>query len=389
MKILIVSNGFTGATLPLAQHLNKSGNEVKCFYISRLGTKSIESLDFDGALPFAYSKSSAIAKNNTLYNYLSKDIDVNIRVMFKRKRRLEKLLVGGIFPVLNKFLVRKFVAEIISERPDFVYLVVHTELEVQIAKALTEKNIPFSIAYHEVLLMDKSARLKDEVIETLSLGQFIVVHSDKTKADLVNCARRPELTDRINIIHFGPFESYKAYGSGKNPLSSNSNYLLYLGYIHPHKGLKYLYEAVLNLKDALNEKIVVAGFGYDPVLQDMEKIDKFIVINRFIDNDELVGLITGASAVVCPYTAASQSGLVQTAMVFNKPVIATRVGAFTELINDGENGLLCEPSSSKSLAEAIMRFYDKKKELHPNKVDSDYDWSVIASSYINLIKKYI
>lgn len=386
MKILIVSNGFTGATLPLAQHLNKSGNEVKCFYISRLGTKSIESLDFDGALPFAYSKSSAIAKNNTLYNYLSKDIDVNIRVMFKRKRRLEKLLVGRIFPVLNKFLVRKFVAEIISEHPDFVYLVVHTELEVQIAKALTEKKIPFSIAYHEVLLMDKSARLKQEVLDTISLGKFIVVHSDKTREDLITCAYNPELMTRINVIHFGPFESYTSYGAGKNPLTISSNYLLYLGYIHPHKGLRFLYEAANALQENLLPKIIVAGYGYDPVLKEMKNDKKFIVINRFIDNDELVGLITGASAVVCPYTAASQSGLVQTAMVFNKPVIATRVGAFTELINDGENGLLCEPSDSRSLADAIIRYYDVKDNLHPTKVGCEYDWSTIASSYIKLVQ---
>lgn len=386
MKILIVSNGFTGATLPLAQHLHKSGNEVKCFYISRLGTKSIESLDFEKALPITYNKSLPISKNNTLYNYLSKDIDVSIRVMFKRKRRLEKLVIGRIFPMLNKLIVRKFVKEIIGERPDFVYLVVHSELEVQIARALTDANIQFSITYHEVLLMDKSARLKEEVLDTLNLGKFIVVHSDKTKDDLINCAQRPELINRINIIHFGPFESYTAYGSGKNPLSF-SDYLLYLGYIHPHKGLRFLYEAASVLKKDLSSKIVVAGSGYDPVLLDMKNNSQFVVLNRFIDNEELVGLINGASAVVCPYTAASQSGLVQTAMVFNKPVIATRVGAFCELIKDNVNGLLCEPSDSKSLAEAVARFNKVKDDLHPTKVDCEYDWSFIASSYLELIQK--
>jgi glycosyltransferase involved in cell wall biosynthesis len=55
-------------------------------------------------------------------------------------------------------------------------------------------------------------------------------------------------------------------------------------------------------------------------------------------------LIQQAAFVVCPYLEASQSGVLMTALALQKCVLATRVGAFPEYIQDGQNGYLCEPN---------------------------------------------
>ena len=44
MKIAIISNGFSGATLPLAQHLYDEGNIVDNYYIVTMGARCIESI---------------------------------------------------------------------------------------------------------------------------------------------------------------------------------------------------------------------------------------------------------------------------------------------------------------------------------------------------------
>ena len=149
--------------------------------------------------------------------------------------------------------------------------------------------------------------------------------------------------------------------------------------MHPYKGLKYLYESANMLDlESLNIRIVVAGGGYDPIITKMRSDKNFVVINHFIDNAELVGLIRNSIALVCPYISASQSGLVQTAMVFNKPVIATKVGAFEEVIEHGINGILCEPANASSLAKAINKVFELDNNKFSYNISEKLNWNYIS-----------
>ena len=129
----------------------------------------------------------------------------------------------------------------------------------------------------------------------------------------------------------------------------------------------------------------MAGGGYDPILKDMKKDSRFTVINRFIDNAELVYLMKRCKGIVCPYIGASQSGLVQTAMVFEKPVIATRVGAFSEIIREGIVGHLAAPADAGELAKSIERLYS-----HTGRYDFTLphflQWDTISAQYIGLFQ---
>lgn len=391
MKIFIISNGFTGATLPLANSFALAGNKVKCLYIVEGGTKCIESLDFDAPIPMHWGKMVELSKKNRLYNYLDLNVDVSFMPTWKHRRRLEKIGIGKIFPILNSFLMKAYIKQIISEKPDVVNLVVHTEKEAMIAKKLKEVGIPFTITYHEVLhsLVGKES-LRKHVLQTFKLDTPIICHSKKTAADLVNNVSGYDVKKHINLIHFGPFDSYKAYGKGFLPNGVPDKYLLYLGHIHPYKGLKYLFDAVEFLGEKIGSvKIVVAGNGYDPILDKMKKNSRFMLINRFIENAELVGLIRNCSAIICPYISASQSGLVQTGMVFNKPIVATRVGSFIEIIHDGVNGILCEAADAKSLANAINRVISNEVTFNSIDIPAYLKWDNIANKYMELYRKMV
>jgi glycosyltransferase involved in cell wall biosynthesis len=385
MKILIVASGFTGAILPLAHHLSRKGVKVVCYNFVQRDDTAIESLDFDAPIGRFNRSPILVSKDNQLYKYLDNTVNFYLLPYWKRKLRMEKALVGKIIPLYNSFLIKKYIPQILSEHPDFVINLIHTRFDLEVAKALDCACIPFCMVYHEVLQgLLESKEIIPVVKESLKIEMPLVLHSDNTAQALITSCDDKTIKSRIHVINFGAFESYLSYGVGRVSQRLPNKYLLYLGHIHPYKGLKYLYEAVKILGDGFSFKIVVAGGGKDPIIKKMNKDQRFVVMNHFIDNAELVGLIRNCQAIVCPYIAASQSGLVQTGMVFNKPIIATKVGAFKEVVRDGENGYLCEPANARSLADTIVRFVNRDKPFSMSTVPDNLNWDIISDKYIDL-----
>ena len=151
MNIALIGNGFTGATLPLVNHLHEFGQEVDCYYIVKRGVSSIESLDFGDKISYIAGSVCDLSKSNQLYQYLSPTIDVRLVPVFNRKIRLERLGVGKVFPFLNRKIIQKFCHFLYQKKYDLVNLIVHNPLELQIATFLKENGVKFCVTFHEVL----------------------------------------------------------------------------------------------------------------------------------------------------------------------------------------------------------------------------------------------
>ncbi len=59
----------------------------------------------------------------------------------------------------------------------------------------------------------------------------------------------------------------------------------------------------------------------------------------------------------CPYLSATQSGIVQIAYRYDRPVVTTNVGGLPEFVTEGETGYLVPPGDPEALARGIARFY--------------------------------
>ena len=64
-----------------------------------------------------------------------------------------------------------------------------------------------------------------------------------------------------------------------------------------------------------------------------------------------------------PYETATQSGIVQIAYGFEKPVIATNVGGLPDVVENGKTGYVVEAKNDKLLAEAIIKYFEEDKEI--------------------------
>lgn len=171
--------------------------------------------------------------------------------------------------------------------------------------------------------------------------------------------------------------------------------ILFFGRISPYKGIEYLCEAMTIVHEALPEAtLTIAGGG--KLYFDTTKYDKLPYIsitNRYIGMEELASLLTRCVVTVCPYTDATQSGVIMTSYSLCKPVVATNVGGLGEMVDNGHTGLLVPPKNAKALAEAIIEILadDNKCLQMKENIRNDYfinekSWNCIADKYISIYK---
>ena len=372
MKIAFVSTFFTGATLPFIKHLNDAGCRVDFYLFARQGQKKLETLVFDTATQG--NNIRELQKNNAIYGYLDESVNINIVPYYLRAK---KKTVRDYLSYFNNMSIVHNLINIIEQKSyDIIYIIVNERIDYLICKRLKakgHKNI--IIAYHEVIKSHTAKpELKKVVKQTVRYDCPIVTYSEHVKRVLYELTGNKD----IHTLYFGPFETYKLYESDSPMI--NEDYILFIGIISPYKGLPFLYETMEQYGDNVHCKIVVAGAGNDSVLRKMETDNKYIIINRFLNDAEFANLVKFAKCVVCPYVAGSQSGIPQVAMLFNTPVIATKVGAFPEIIMDGHNGYLVDYGNKEQLASAIRKIIEQK-ETKNYTIPEHQRWTNIVDTF--------
>lgn len=117
--------------------------------------------------------------------------------------------------------------------------------------------------------------------------------------------------------------------------------LLYVGRLAPEKGIEELAEAARGLN------LVVCGDG--PLR------DRVPGALGFVTDEERDRRYRRAAAVVCPSRREGFGLACAEAMAHGKPVVATAVGGFLDLVVDGETGLLVPPGDPAALRAALER----------------------------------
>ena len=230
------------------------------------------------------------------------------------------------------------------------------------------------------------------------------VHANENKNRLIN--EFGIRGDKIYVIPHGNFSFYKKHFPETSPkraremlgISEKEKIILFFGNIRKYKGLEYLIKAfpmvVSSIKDC---RLIIAGkimYGEAPMYQGLvDKLgikEKVILRFEFIPMEKISLFFNASDAVVLPYIECTQSGLVQLALTFGKPVVATRVGGLPEVVEEGENGYLVPPRDEYELAKAIIKLLSNDEALkemssyalHLSEIK--YSWAKIAEKAIKL-----
>jgi glycosyltransferase involved in cell wall biosynthesis len=186
----------------------------------------------------------------------------------------------------------------------------------------------------------------------------------------------------------------------KAALGLKKHVFLFFGFIRKYKGLHHVIDAFAKLAERrddvslmivgeafwntldnkkLSTRIKSMTFGvakkiflkkqdderdYNPLamVEQLGLQDKVYTNINFVPNEEVHKYFQVADNIMLFYLTATPSGIESIAYNFKMPMLATKVGHFTETIKDGFNGYLAEAKNIDSMAEVMLKAIEKPIE---------------------------
>ncbi len=214
----------------------------------------------------------------------------------------------------------------------------------------------------------------DKLLTRLALkhGKHYIVHAKEEGKELEKIKERADYT----VTPHPTYNAFRFEGLSKEQardrldIEYDKKVLLFFGYVREYKGLKYLLQALPRIVRNLDGQVqlwVVGEFGadreeYTELINGLEIGDYVNVVDSYTPDREVEQYFAAADLVVLPYVSATQSGIVQIAYGFIKPVIVTNVGGLPDVVEDGKTGYVVEPEKPEEIAEAVCRFYEEDVE---------------------------
>lgn len=372
----------------------------------------------------AYPLRGAMAQlNGILANYLSVDNDVEI---FSFKRQYPKLLFPGksqedtsehniikkeipnsqIIDSINPANWHSSAKAIAKTNPDllilrfwipffapvFYYICNHVKKKTQ-AKVLF---ICDNVIPHE-------HRPGDNFLIKLifKVGDYFIIHSKSVEEDLKKFIKgkpyklSPHPIYNIFGVAVSEDESKKFIKENFKIDLENEKVILFFGYVRTYKGLNYLIDAMPEILKKMKVKLLIVGEFYEDEslirsqINNLKLDDSIHIISDYVPNEKVKYFFCAADVVILPYIDATQSGIIQIAYFYDKPVIATDVGGLSETVITGKTGFIVESKSPHALACAVIKFYeDNLKEEFSQNVEEEkkkYSWEV----FVNTIKEMV
>lgn len=178
-------------------------------------------------------------------------------------------------------------------------------------------------------------------------------------------------------------------------LAPNRRYLLFLGRLHPVKGLTHLIDALgaLNRKRQLAFDTLLVGTGeqYDQLRNAAQQhgLTDRVRFAGEVAHENVPLWLRSADALCLPSLMEGMPNVVLEAQACGLPVIATRVGALPDLINDS-NGVLIPPGDSTALADALKSAFDRTWDRDAIvRGQTAASWDAIATQYLSVVKNLI
>ncbi len=198
----------------------------------------------------------------------------------------------------------------------------------------------------------------------------------------------------LDGVNFDIFDMKKSY---KTLESLNNNYpvILYVGRIDPYKNIHILIESFEILKKQFKDaKLVIVGkkhfSDYSQRIENLVKeknLENDVIFTGVVSWDDLPRYFASSDIYA---TCTSWEGFLRAeAFAMGKPMVAFDVGANSDTIKNGQNGILVYKQIPEVFAEALIKLAaddDLRKKMGENGYEwakKNLDFKAIAKNFIN------
>jgi len=227
-------------------------------------------------------------------------------------------------------------------------------------------------------------------------GDAFVVQSREVKKDLLSIL--PAAVHRVL-----PHPIYEIFGNAipkkeaRERLGFNhQKIILFFGFIRAYKGLDTILRAMPAIRKKVDVHLLVVGESYEDLglyqrLVGSGGLESSVTfVRQYVPANEVKLFFSAADCVVLPYKSATQSGIVQIAYQFTKPVIATDVGGLSEIVLEGRTGFVVPPDDPDALGRAVIRFYEENREedfvRNVGQEKEQYGWNHFVQGIEELVR---
>lgn len=259
----------------------------------------------------------------------------------------------------NLHRLNKFINNHSSDR--FIYLTYGNVLDPYFLNIIA-KAPHHCIDVHEALAQneDSNPKLRKKLSQIYSDKiKNVITHSSRTDDYLLQFGFNG---DKYEVPHFRyifprEYDINTIPTEMKEAVADDKVNILFFGNITREKGIDILLDAVNKLsdEDASKLNVIVAGKDIDGVYKSVTpKPDRNVhFFTRHISDDELRFLYDKVDFLALPYRKTSQSGILEMAFHFKKPIIASDIPYFRKMLTEFPSFGILDGNSSKDFSEAL------------------------------------
>jgi glycosyltransferase involved in cell wall biosynthesis len=173
--------------------------------------------------------------------------------------------------------------------------------------------------------------------------------------------------------------------------------ILSFGVIRPYKGIDVLLRAFAAVEGA---ELWIVGRPLGADLAELHRLAASApgpvrMLTRFVPDSEVPAIMRRADIVALPYRDVDQSGVLYTALAFGKPIVASAVGGFGEVIQGHGAGRLVPPGDPQALAATLRELLAQPAERARlgeaalAAAQGQYSWESVARRTLDLYRQLL
>jgi len=235
--------------------------------------------------------------------------------------------------------------------------------------------------------------LKQFLKWALRTSDEVVAISSYTAREIAELVHVP-----VRVIPYGlGFAESLPGATAPRRLTDGTFLILYVGNLIPRKGVRYLIDALHRLPATIPARLLILGEGADRAKLEAQVrelgLDGRVTMPGRVPEADLHRAFHDANVLVLP-SIVDQRGdteglgvVLLEALSYRIPVIGSAIGGITDIIVDGDTGLLVPPEDPAAIAGAIARiatdpaFAERLAVTGSRRVREQFGWDAIIAAW--------